>query len=188
MHESAAQIIHLDSGATSYIMSVLPTGHLAQVYYGPRLGPLADVASLCGEPCADVAHGGDRQVPPYGTIINVDEAWPGIGLDEVRLEFSGPGTGDYREPAVELVFADGSRTVDFRIESVKTYDGTARLPDEPDQSSLPGAIAVSTSQPAPQFAAGDRATNRDRAANGDRATNRDTVVGDRATAGDRAAI
>ena len=104
--------IHLDTEHASYVMDVLPTGHLASLYFGSKLRRMDDYDSLR-----------QKNDVPSGTAVNVDQAYKNIGLDDQCLEYSGLGKGDYREPAVELVFADGSRTTDFRFDSMKTYRG-----------------------------------------------------------------
>jgi len=116
-------VIHLDTERTSYILDVLPTGHLASLYYGKRLRAMDDYEPLR-----------QKNVVPYGTMVNVSQAHRNIGLDDQCLEYSGLGKGDYREPAIELVFADGSRTTDFRFDSSRTYRG------RPGIAGLPAAL------------------------------------------------
>ncbi|MBN2875232.1 MAG: alpha-galactosidase, partial [Spirochaetales bacterium] len=105
-------VIHLDTENSSYIMDVLPTGHLACLYYGERLRAMDDYTPLR-----------QKNDVPYGTMVNVSQTEKNIGLDDQCLEYSGLGKGDFREPAVELVFADGSRTTDFRYASHASYAG-----------------------------------------------------------------
>jgi alpha-galactosidase len=105
-------VIHLDTERTSYIIDLLPTGQVANLYYGPRLRPMADYEPLR-----------QKNDVPTGTMVNTSQEWKNIGLDDQCLEYSGLGRGDYREPAVELVFGDGSRTTDFRFDSVRRYAG-----------------------------------------------------------------
>ena len=118
-------IIHLDTDKTSYIFAPLATGQLEHLYYGPRLRHMQDYEPLR-----------QKNDIPYGTMVNVSDADKNIGLDDQCLEFSGLGKGDFREPAVEIVFADGSRTTDFRYVSHRSFQG------HPDIEGLPGALAA----------------------------------------------
>ncbi|HPE88044.1 MAG TPA: alpha-galactosidase [Spirochaetales bacterium] len=106
------EVIHLDTDRTSYIIDALPTGHLQNLYYGPRLRRMADYEPLR-----------QKNDVPYGTMVNVSQEHKNLGLDDQCLEYSSLGKGDYREPAIELVFADGSRTTDFRVASTRSYRG-----------------------------------------------------------------
>jgi len=121
------KVIHLDTARTSYILDVLPTGHLANLYYGKRLRTMDDYEPLR-----------QKNVVPYGTMVNVSQEYRNIGLDDQCLEYSGLGKGDYREPAIELIFADGSRTTDFRFSSMRSYRG------RPSEASLPSALGGET--------------------------------------------
>ncbi len=105
-------VIHLNTKNTSYIMSILPTGYLQNLYYGKRINKMKDYYVL--EPKNDV---------PYGTMVNTSQEYKNIGLDNQCLEYSSLGKGDFREPAVELTFDDGSTTCDFKYKSHNTYTG-----------------------------------------------------------------
>jgi len=118
-----SDVIHLDTDTTSYIFDVLPTGQVSSLYYGARLRHMEDYSPLRQK--NDVG---------YGTMVNISQAHKTIGLDDQCLEYSGLGKGDYRESAIELVYADGSRTTDFRHVSSKRYRG------RPDIETLPSAL------------------------------------------------
>lgn len=105
-------VIHLNTRNTSYIMDVLPTGELQNLYYGIRIRSMADYYPL--QPKNHV---------PYGSMIYTDPAYPNIGLDDQCLEYSGLGKGDFREPAVEVSYADGSITTQFLYRKHKSYKG-----------------------------------------------------------------
>ncbi len=116
----SAPVFHIDTARSSYVMSVLPTGHLEHLHYGARLRPMADYSVLR-----------QKNDVPYGTMVNPSQDHKNIGLDDQCLEYSGLGRGDYREPAVELVYDDGSRTTDFRYRSARSYAGRPELPGLP---------------------------------------------------------
>ena len=125
--------LHLDTEHSSYILDVLPTGHLANLYYGKRLRRMDDYEPLR-----------QKNDVPYGTMVNVSQDHRNIGLDDQCLEYSGLGKGDFREPAVELVFADGSRPTDFRFESSRSYHGRPCIEGLP--SALGGESEVATTE------------------------------------------
>lgn len=104
--------IHLSTAHTSYIMAVLPTGHLQNLYYGPHLRPMQDYTCLA-----------QKDAVGYGSMVSYERAHPNIGLDDQCLEYSGVGKGDFREPAVELTAENGCAVTDFRYRSHKTYKG-----------------------------------------------------------------
>ncbi len=121
-------VIHLDTDRTSYIFATLATGQLEHLYYGPRLRHMDDYEPLR-----------QKNDVPYGTMVNCSQSHKNIGLDDQCLEYSGLGKGDFREPAVELVFADGSRTTDFRYVSHRSFQG------RPEIDGLPSALDAGAS-------------------------------------------
>ncbi|MDX9958111.1 MAG: glycoside hydrolase family 36 N-terminal domain-containing protein, partial [Spirochaetia bacterium] len=127
-----AQVLHIDTDHTSYIMDVLPTGQLRHLYYGRRLRHQLDYSALAQK----------DDVPGYGTLVAHSQEHPTIGLDDQCLEHSGLGKGDFREPMIDLVFQDGSMTTDFRYVSHENRPGRPDIPGLP--SALGGSGDVST--------------------------------------------
>ena len=116
----------LETVNSTYAFQVLPTGHLEQLYYGPRI-PLETREQLA--PLTE-----KRSFPP-GAVISYDEEHKVLAPEDLCLEMSGPGKGDIREPFVELVHADGSRTCDFLFESAEITG------EKPPFRTLPGSYA-----------------------------------------------
>ena len=58
-----------------------------------------------------------------------------LSLSDIRLEFSANGKGDDREPFIEVVHADGSRTSDF------VYESAVIVNDKKSLASLPSSRA-----------------------------------------------
>ncbi len=114
------QVLHLNTNHTSYIMSVLPTGHLQNLYYGSRIRPLADYSCIT-----------QPNVAPYGSMVAYQKQHPNIGLDDQCLEYSALGKGDFREPAIELEAHNGCTVADFKYRSHKTYQGRGAIPGLP---------------------------------------------------------
>ena len=103
---------------TTYLFQVLASGHLEHLYYGSALGEVSmeDADALL-----------EKRAFEAGNTICYDSAHKTITLEDLRLEVSGRGKGDLREPFVELTFADGSQTTDFlfmeaRIEKLPDFD------------------------------------------------------------------
>lgn len=113
-------VIHIDTKNTSYIMDVLETGELQNLHYGKKLRKMRDYYAL--KPKNHV---------PYGTMVYTSPDYPNIGLDNQCLEYSGLGKGDFREPAVELAFCDGSMTTNFLYKSHRSYKGRSFIPGLP---------------------------------------------------------
>ncbi len=91
----------LDTPATSYVFRVTAFGHLEHVYYGARLSR-QDVEPLAVKRTALV-----------GSSIVYDEKDPLYCLDNLCLEWSGIGQGDYRHSPAEIKMPDGSFSCDF---------------------------------------------------------------------------
>lgn len=114
-------VFQLDTKDTSYVMSVLPDGHLQNIYYGKRLRNTGNHSALMPKQAF------------YCWMVYAREE-PAIGLDQQCLEYSSLGRGDYREPAIELTAPDGSFACDFLYRCYREYDGAKSL------SGLPCAL------------------------------------------------
>ena len=101
--EGDAPAFLLETAHTSYAFRVLPSGHLEQLWYGPR------IAVTGAEELASLAE--KRAFEPGNSIVYSPEH-PLFVPDDTCLEYSAAGKGDLREPALALVRADGTRTVD----------------------------------------------------------------------------
>ena len=115
----------LETERTSYAFRILETGHPEHLYYGEKI-PL-DPAAL------DAL--GEKRAFPTGNSVSYDAEHPELVLENVCLEFSSLGKGDLREPMLEIVAPDGSRTSDFLYESHAVDD------EQPAQKPLPGSFA-----------------------------------------------
>ncbi|MBR0373393.1 MAG: alpha-galactosidase [Mogibacterium sp.] len=105
MIRQSENLFVLETNHTTYAFHVTDSGHLEHLYYGPLLGAIdgRDAFSLSQKRSFEI-----------GNAIVLDPEHPQIMLEDLRLEMSGPGKGDIREPFAEVIFSDGSRTVDFR--------------------------------------------------------------------------
>lgn len=97
--EENETVFHLQTERTSYIMAVKNGKHLAHVYWGKRIHtPDISHVLLMGGTCFDVMEPIER---------DGDES---CSLNNLRQEYPTGGDGDYRVPALDVEYADGSRS------------------------------------------------------------------------------
>ena len=115
---------------TAYVMAVTDTRHIEHLYYGARIDvDTADELDAILE---------KREFEPGNAIVYSKDdynRYPKPALEDMCLEMSGPGHGDIREPFLELVRADGSRTTDF------LYQGYVINDDPPTPAELPSSYS-----------------------------------------------
>ncbi len=104
----------LDTDKTTYAFRVMPTGHLEHLYYGRKIR-LEDADGIAEQ----------WEFAPGNSSV-YDAEHNSISLEGVRLEISAPGKGDVREPSLELINTDGSRTCDFVYEDHELSEGKVR--------------------------------------------------------------
>ena len=114
---------HLNTDDTSYILKVLDSGHIGNLYYGKRIRARETYANLY----RGLSLG-------LGSSTDYSRETAHFSLDTARLEFPSYGKGDYREPAIEILLPDGSRTCDFKYKSHSVFEG------EPQLEGLPHAF------------------------------------------------
>ena len=112
-HEET-QTFHLTNGEISYIMTVLPNGHLGNLYYGKAIRDRADFSHLL-----------ELVQRPMFQYINDDDRL--FSLESVKQELPVYGTTDYRAPMVEVLQSNGSRISDFVYVSHEINAGKPKL-------------------------------------------------------------
>ena len=95
---------------TSYIFHVMETGHLEHLYYGSKLDYVNAVDALI-----------PKHINGNGCTVAY-EKHENLCMNEIALEVSGKGTGDFRCPSRELEWEDGSSTVDFVFDSYEVLN------------------------------------------------------------------
>lgn len=103
-------IFHLQTKETSYIFSILDTGHLQHLYYGKRVRE--GYESVLIEPHAFAP----------GNTIQYDSDHLNFSLEDMKLEMSSIGKGDIREPFIEIIYGDQTTTCDFLFDSFGILD------------------------------------------------------------------
>lgn len=109
---------HLYNDAVSYIMAVLPNGHMAQLYFGRKIRHKEDFSYLL-------------ETAPRPMASYFFEGELTLSLEHIRQEYGVYGNTDYRQPAVEIIHRDGSRVCDFRYHSHEISAGKPQLPGLP---------------------------------------------------------
>ena len=112
-HENS-KIFHLFNDEISYIMMVMQNGHLGQLYFGKRIHDKEDFSYLLEvsqRPMGSYVFEGDRT----------------FSLEHIKQEFPVYGTTDYRHPAVEILYKDGSRISEFQFDSYVIENGKPPL-------------------------------------------------------------
>ncbi len=105
---------HLCNKEISYIMSVLPNGHMGQLYFGKKVSEREDYSYLY-----ETAF---RPMTSY-----VFEGDCSLSLEHVRQEYGVYGTTDFRRPAIEILQSNGSRICDFQYQGHQIGKGKPKL-------------------------------------------------------------
>lgn len=95
-------VFRLDTANTTYMFRITKFGHLEHVYYGKRLDDM-DLADVLAEKSQFAA----------GNSVAYDKEDNLYCLDNMLLEWSDNGRGDYRQSPTELKMPDGSFVSDF---------------------------------------------------------------------------
>lgn len=109
------KVFHLRTENTSYIFRVTSFGHLEQLHYGAAL-PADDFETLA------VKHS-----IQLGSSVMYSEEDADYCLDNLCLEWSGVGKGDFRQTPVEIKMPDGSFASDFTYEKYEILEGCAAM-------------------------------------------------------------
>jgi alpha-galactosidase len=122
------EVFRLDTANTSYIFRLTKFGQLEHVYYGSRLDENEEHFSITEK----------RTAYPAVSVI-YDSSVPSFCLDNVSLEWSDNGRGDYRTGPTELIMPDGSFVSDFTYHSHEIVSGSL------DMNTLPTAYGGDSS-------------------------------------------
>ena len=97
------KVFHIQTENTSYIMKVLPSGHLCTLYYGDIIDINSTTDGL------RLKH----QIEVGGQVVyDSDDSTFNLNLE--FLELPTYGKGDFREPMMHFRLDDGSRITDFK--------------------------------------------------------------------------
>jgi alpha-galactosidase len=107
------KIFFLQGPGSTYALALGPLGSLLHLYWGPRLR-VSDLRSLIAMD--------DRAFSP-----NPDPTDRSFSFDTLPLEFPTYGRSDFRSPALEATFADGSRIIDLAYSGHRIIPGKRKL-------------------------------------------------------------
>ena len=113
----------LETAHTSYWFGRTGFGHLEHYYYGPRL-KVQDPEAVRY-----------KRTAATGSSVSYSREDGLYCLDNLPLEYSSIGRGDYRFAPLEVMMPDGSFTADFIFRSFQIKKGTIPM------KTLPGALA-----------------------------------------------
>lgn len=108
------RLFHLQTKHTSYVFHVIEDGSLGQLYYGPKIPFKDDYANL------------NTREEHNCTNTRTDEDVE-FQAELLKQEYAGLGKGDYRYPAFQITYPNGSRTSEFQYRDYELKDGKARL-------------------------------------------------------------
>jgi len=112
-YNQASGTFHLQAHRTSYIMQVVKSGHLAHRYWGKKIRSVTPSNELR-------FHG--RAFSP-----SPDPNDGGFSLDTLPQEYPAYGTSDFRQPAFQVQYDDGSTITDLRYAGHRIFRGKPRL-------------------------------------------------------------
>ena len=107
------RLFHIKSKKTSYVMRVLETGHLINLYWGRKINSNKIDYVVEGRPCGSF----------LADLDNVDA----LHLEIIPQEYPSYGNPDLRSPAVQIKLANGTTVTDFRYYSHEIYNGKKAL-------------------------------------------------------------
>lgn len=107
----------LTTRSTSYVCMVNGTGQLEHLYYGHRIKlESGDISALR-----------DKHHARQGDGLSYNEAHQNLQLENLPMEYSTEGKGDYRPPMVAVSHDGGYNTLDFVYESHTITQGKPRV-------------------------------------------------------------
>lgn len=125
-YEEKSGEFHLSNKYISYIIKISEGGELYHIYFGKRIREREDFSHLlkiCDRPLA----------------IYSEENEIGHSLQYTQREYPFYGGGDFRYPAMEIAYENGSRISCFKYSNHKIYQGKKKL------EGLPSSYALSES-------------------------------------------
>ncbi|MBR2257677.1 MAG: alpha-galactosidase [Blautia sp.] len=112
IHETS-RTFHLQNQQFSYIMKVLPNGHMGQLYFGRPIHDRENYDYLL-----------EKCIRSHSASPDLLE---GFSLEHVRQEYPVYGSADFRQGAVEILQENGSRLCDFVYRGYRIIEGKPRL-------------------------------------------------------------
>lgn len=124
--DAPQQLFHLQGKDFSYLIQICRDGYLTHLYWGQKIR----------------AYHGTRDVRYFDRAFsaNPDAADRTFSLDTLPQEYPAYGNTDFRAPAIQLAWPDGSRITDFR------YQGHTITAGKPALAGLPATYVESADE------------------------------------------
>jgi alpha-galactosidase len=113
IYERDIKTFHLKTENTSYIIKVLETNHLSQLYWGKRINT------------NNLDYLLEKNL--WGSFLTNTDNIGTFQLEATAQEYPSYGTTDLRSPAIELQFEDGTTATDLRYVDYNIFKGKAPL-------------------------------------------------------------
>ena len=121
MIRHASGIFYLNTKNTTYLFRITKWKHLEHIYYGPGLENIPDIVALTRKTTAQT-----------GTTVMYDDTDETYSLDNIPLEWSGTGRGDYRFSPMEARMPDTTFVTDFLYQEYEITKGSAKMQTLPN--------------------------------------------------------
>lgn len=105
---------HLSNESISYLFRVMENQQLEQIYYGKKIDFIDDVGRFVERHCRPT------------TVVEFEKNAM-HSLDSIKQELPVSGSGDFRETAIEVMFPDGSHTVEWQFKNFNIYKGKKKI-------------------------------------------------------------
>ena len=112
VYQKETGIFHLYNDAISYIMMILPNGHMGQLYFGKRVNAEKDYSYLL-------------EMAPRPMSSYLDDDAKRFSLEHIKQEYGVYGSTDFRHPATETeagLWISDSGNIGFRKASLSLRD------------------------------------------------------------------
>ncbi|MDC7229478.1 MAG: glycoside hydrolase family 36 N-terminal domain-containing protein, partial [Sphaerochaetaceae bacterium] len=110
------RLFNLSTKKTTYLFAITETGHLEHLYYGRYLSK--DTISI------DAL--AEKRSISIGTGTAYDSDHPTLFFNNLCMEYSTMGKGDYRESSIDISYSRGMHTLDFIVKSYRILPGKPR--------------------------------------------------------------
>lgn len=118
LYHQETKTFHLYNREMSYIIKILRSGHLGNLYYGKGVKDRISFDHLL-------------EVQQRPMAVQVEEEVGAYSLEHVKQEYPVYGSGDMRHPAIDILQPNGSRVLNFVYQSHTINKGKPKLENLP---------------------------------------------------------
>lgn len=125
MIQKFGNLFVLETDNTSYLFQVGETGHLFQLYYGPKIHITEQTAEQTERALEE------KYKYAVGNTVAYSKEHLNLALENRLLEMSSFGKGDVRSPFIEVRHSDGSMTADYLYQDYEMIDDVVAIEGMP---------------------------------------------------------